>query len=298
MLLNRYRRWKFALAAGRLGRVWRDEVRPARRVARARGRLRSLGRLLSDLAFLLRVERVSIFAQFALGFALAAPRWSAAEVRLLVLAIFCLGPCLYGGLYALNDAADAAADRLNPAKRGRPVAAGRISPLAARGLGGALVLTGLGLALALDVRVFVLGLVFTVINLLYTHVFKHRRWFDLFFNMATHPLRLGGGMWLAGSVAHWPLLVVWSLVILSDCAIKRLYELRTAPLASRPVLRRYNAAHLLRFVAVCQGVGLGVCVFLPPVELILGALALSWSFILAFGHRQACAGRILARLGR
>jgi 4-hydroxybenzoate polyprenyltransferase len=298
MLLNRYRRWKFALTTGPLGRVWREDVRPARRLARARGRLRLLRRALSDMAYLLRLERVPFFAQLVVGFALATPHWTAADVRLLILAILCLGPCMYGGLYALNDAADAAADRLNPAKRNRPVASGRISPLAARRLGMALVLTGLGLALALDVRVFVLGLALALTNLLYTHVFKHRRWFDLVFNMITHPLRLGGGMWLGGGLGHWPLLVIWSLAILSDCAVKRLYEMRTAPLASRPVLRRYTAVQLLRFTAVCHGAGLGLLPFLAGPDQILATAMLSYSFVLLAGHRLPVASRIVQVFGR
>jgi len=300
MLLNYYRRWKFALAAGPLGRVWREEVRPARRVARARGQLRGLGRRLADVAYLLRLERVVFFLQFGLGFALAAPRWDLADLRLLVLAIVCLGPCLYGGLYALNDAADAAADRLSPAKRRRPVAAGRISPLAARRLGMALVLTGLGLALLLDERVFALGLAFAAINILYTHVFKHVRWLDLIFNAITHPLRLGGGLWLGGGLTHWPLLAVWALICLANSGVKRLYELHTAPPASRPVLRRYTAPQLMRLLAACQGAALGLCLclFLPPVELVLAGAALLWSLAVVLGYRWPIAARVVALFGR
>ncbi len=293
MLLNRYRRWKYALAEGPLGRVWREEVRPARRVARARGQLRGLRRRLADLAYLLRLERVVFFIQFGLGFALAAPRWDLADIRLLVLAVFCLGPCLYGGLYALNDAADAARDRLHPAKRLRPVASGRIPVPQARRIGLGLVALGLALALLVDGRVFAVGLMLALLNILYTHLFKHVRWLDMVFNAATHPLRLAGGLWLAGGLAHWPVLAVSALVILSNCSVKRLYELRTAPPASRPVLRRYSAAQLLRFTAICQGAALGLLPFLTGADLVVSVLALIYSFIVLAGHRLPIASRIM-----
>ena len=129
---------------------------------------------------------------------------------------------------------------------------------------------GLGLAAAVDWRVFVLALAFLVINRLYTHWFKHLPVFDLIFNMATHPLRLAGGMWLAGGWSHWPVLPAWGLACLVNCAVKRLYELHTAPLASRPVLRRYTQARLLRLIAACLGAVVGLWPFLR-----------GWDFVLA-----------------
>ncbi|MBR1608607.1 MAG: UbiA family prenyltransferase, partial [Kiritimatiellae bacterium] len=47
-------------------------------------------------------------------------------------AVFCL---LSGSVYAFNDARDAAADRVHPEKRRRPVASGRVSVREALGLG-------------------------------------------------------------------------------------------------------------------------------------------------------------------
>jgi hypothetical protein len=139
----------------------------------------------------------------------------------------------------------------------------------------------------------VLALALAAVNVLYTHVFKHVRWLDMLFNAATHPLRLAGGLWLGGGLAHWPLLVVSVLVILSNCSVKRLYELGTAPLASRPVLRRYSVAQLLRFTAVCQGAALGLLPFLTGADLIVSVLALIYSFIVLAGYRLPIASRIV-----
>jgi 4-hydroxybenzoate polyprenyltransferase len=294
MLLNRNRQWRPEDWAARLGRAWRQEVRPTRRRARTRGLLRRLG----DLAYLVRVEKVFLFGQLVAGYALADPDWEAADLRLLALTVLCLGPCLYGGLYALNDAADHAADRLNPVKRRRPVAAGRIRPGQARRLGRALVILGLVLAAGLDGRVFVLALAFAAINLVYTRWFKHLPGLDLVFNMATHPLRVAGGMWLGGNWSHWLLLLAWGFVGLANCAIKRLFELRTAPLASRPVLRRYTEPRLLRIIAASLGAAVGVWPFLRGLDFALAGLLLAWSFALLASHRMPIAGRVAAILSR
>src|SRR3972149_1849902 len=74
-----------------------------------------------DVLRLIRVEDYGTFIQLVIGFVLAGGQdgWYLAGV----LAI--LAPCVYGGLYALNDVHDAAADRLHPLKCTRPVAAGR-----------------------------------------------------------------------------------------------------------------------------------------------------------------------------
>lgn len=293
MLVNRYRRWRMALTAG-----WTAQF-PARvRASRGAAQARWLRSRLLDLAYLFRLERVALFGQLAAGFALAAPRWDAGNVRLLILAIFCLGPCLYGGLYALNDAADAARDRLNPAKRGRPVASGRISPTQARWLGAALVGLGLTLALWLDARVLALGLGFLAINLAYTHIFKHLPGWDLVFNMLPHPLRLAGGLWLGSGLEHWPLLVVWALVCLADCIVKRLHEARLAPLASRPVLRCYTERGLLRLHAVCLGAALGIWPSLAGWDLAAAGVGVLWAAMLVAGHRLPLARRVVRIMGR
>lgn len=294
MLLNRYRHWREGGWRARLGRAWRQEARPTRRRARTRGLLRRL----RDLAYLVRVEKVLLFGQLAAGYVLADPQWEAADLRLLALTVFCLGPCLYGGLYALNDAADHAADNLSPAKRGRPVASGRIQPGQARRIGLGLVLLGLVLAASLDGRVLVLGLAFLAINLLYTRWFKHLPGLDLVFNMITHPLRLAGGMWLGGDWSHWPLLLAWGLAGLANCAVKRLFELRTAPVASRPVLRRYTEPRLLGIIAVCLGAAVGVWPFLQGVDFAIGGVLLAWSFALVAGHRLPVARRLAAIVSR
>jgi 4-hydroxybenzoate polyprenyltransferase len=69
-------------------------------------------------------------------------RWdepAAAGASLLAFAAMCL---VSAGIYAINDARDAAADRLHPRKRLRPVAAGKVSPAAAVAFGLGLIAAG------------------------------------------------------------------------------------------------------------------------------------------------------------
>jgi hypothetical protein len=86
---------------------------------------------LRDLFRLMRVEDYGTFIQLIIGFVLAGGR----DWMYLAGALTILAPCVYGGLYALNDAHDADADRLHPLKKTRPVAAGRIDPQLATMLG-------------------------------------------------------------------------------------------------------------------------------------------------------------------
>lgn len=249
---------------------------------RSRGRaLKARSSRLRDLAFLVRLSRCCLWLQFLAGYALVHEPWRPDDAYILAGTIFALGLCLYGGLYALNDARDAAADRLSPRKRGRPVAAGRLSPTLARRVGWTLSLLGLALAAALDPRVFVLGLGFLAVNLLYTYGLKHVPWLDLVCNMITHPLRFAGGLWLGGGLAHWPLLLAWGVPALAFCALRRLHELRTAPVESRPVLRYYTQARLLRLVTACLGLLLGVWPFMRGLDFAIttAGLALALGFV-------------------
>jgi hypothetical protein len=85
---------------------------------------------------------------------------------------------------------------------------------------------------------------------------------------------------------------------LANCAVKRLYELRTAPPASRRVLNSYTEPQLLRFTAVCLGVALGLCPFLIGIDLVIAGVVLVWSFSLVVGYRLPIAKRVMHRLGR
>jgi 4-hydroxybenzoate polyprenyltransferase len=249
-----------------------------------------------DLARLTRLERVLVFGLLVVGYALGRPAWGWDDLALLTGAVLALGPLLYGGLYALNDAHDHAADRLSPLKRSRPVAAGRITPAAARRIGLALMGLGLAGALALDARVFALGLALAVVNVLYTHALKRVPGLELLGNSVTHPLRLAGGLWLAGAAGHWPLLAAWWLMVLAGCAFKRLVERRTLRPGARPVLRAYTEQGLKLVVVASLGLAALIWPALPDLDRVAAGLALSLLTLLIAGHVWLPETRRLGRL--
>ncbi len=173
-----------------------------------------------DVLRLIRVEDYGTFVQLIIGFFLAGGQ----DWLYLASALTILAPCVYGGLYALNDVHDAEADRLHLLKRTRPIAAGRINSESASLLAVGLISFGVGNALFFDFKVLVLALLFVAINLAYTFKFKTVPYLEIILNMITHPLRFAAGLWLAGSWVHWPLLTVWILATFRSPFLRRLEE--------------------------------------------------------------------------
>lgn len=161
-------------------------------------------------------------------------------------------------VYLINDVVDAERDRLHPAKRLRPVAAGRLSQRAA------LVLALAGLALAglasLLIGEPVLAVVigsYAALSLLYSSWFKHVPWLELGFVASGFVLRaLGGAVATHVPPSGW-FLTVCSLGALMVAAGKRYTELAALgprAAAHRPVMRWYSAPLL----HACQRLAIAV----------------------------------------
>ena len=159
-------------------------------------------------------------------------------------ALFC---ALASGIYCWNDALDADADRVHPAKRHRPVAAGVISRRAASGVGSTLVLSALLLALPLGLDVAGVLLAYCLLNVAYATWLKRVVILDVFALAAFFVLRL-----LAGSAAVGVRPSVWLLLCGGLLALflgfaKRRHELGVLGTESRhhrSVLAQYDAAFL------------------------------------------------------
>jgi 4-hydroxybenzoate polyprenyltransferase len=91
-------------------------------------------------------------------------------------ALYCL---LSSGVYALNDAADAAADARHPVKRRRPVAAGRIPRSVAVVVGAILLGTALAGGWILHHGFFWTEVAYVLLQLLYIGVLRHKFLLDL-----------------------------------------------------------------------------------------------------------------------
>lgn len=153
------------------------------------------------------------------------------------------GFCLASSLaYVVNDLADRDLDRAHPVKRARPIAAGRIPLLVARGYAVAIAIA-LGAVVAVGPAIPWWPLaVYIALNLAYSRWLKHVPLLDICVVSAGFGLRVLHGYGATeGSVSGWLLVAV-----LTACLVvvvgKRRHELTTGAAAHRPALRGYNLA--------------------------------------------------------
>lgn len=157
---------------------------------------------------------------------------------------FCL---VASGVYALNDVADRAEDRMHPVKRERPVAAGRIGVATAIWTGVLLVVAALVLAwMVRPLLVAVVG-AYVVLNVLYTLWLKRLVLLDVFAIAAFFVLRLlAGAVAVAVQPSVWLLLCGGLLALYLGFAKRRreLLLLGDASSDHRSVLSHYSPAFL------------------------------------------------------
>ena len=157
--------------------------------------------------------------------------------------------------YLLNDVSDYDADRLHPVKRLRPIASGAVSRMAAVRV--ALILFAAGFAypalvvMFLPTRTLAFGtvLAYTVMQCLYTGLFKRIPYVDVFTLAAGFVLRaVAGAAIITAYVSPWLLVCTLTLsMFLAFC--KRKNEKETAS-ESREVLRRYHPMALKACIVV------------------------------------------------
>ena len=241
--------------------------------------LRYYDRLHSFLR-LIRVEDYGTFVQLIIGYVLAGGN----DGWYLLGALTILGPCIYGGLYSLNDVHDFVADRQHPFKCTRPIAAGTIDPQSGFKLGVGLISIGIGAAFVFDPKVLALALLFVTINLAYTFWLKRIPYLEIILNTITHPLRFAAGLWMAGSGGHWFLIAVWSLAVFAITTLKRIKEMRESSVAVRPVLQYYSEAGLKSLIVISLVLLLGLWPFTSGWDFILTDAWLVFSLIAIVGY--------------
>ncbi len=159
-------------------------------------------------------------------------------------AAFCL---LSSAIYAFNDLRDADSDRLHPVKRLRPIAAGTVSPEAARVLIGVLLLlAGLCAALAgsFSGPAWLALATYLALNIGYSCGLKAVPIVDVAILVCGFLLRvLYGGAVIGVPVSSWLYLTVTALSFYL-CLGKRRNELAQDGTERREVLKHYTAAFL------------------------------------------------------
>ena len=185
------------------------------------------------------------------GFALNAPRLRAA---LLAFAAFCLAA---SAVYAFNDVIDRKEDREHPLKRTRPVAAGRMSPLAACMVSAVLALLSLGLSGMSGLSVMSWIAAYLTLNVVYSLVLKNIVLLDVFCIAGFFLIRLLTGAAAVHVKPSMWLLVCGGLLSLYLGFAKRRHELTMlgeGASAHRGVLREYDAALLDQISSVLLAV--------------------------------------------
>ncbi len=162
------------------------------------------------------------FVFAALIFSQSLTRWDRCSQVLLGALVFCF---ISSTAYVLNDILDAPEDRQHPAKKLRPIAAGRISPAQAGTVGLILGAIALVEAWRLDSRFFGIVVAYLALNALYSTFLKRIVLLDVFIVAAGFLFRvIGGGLVIRVAISPW-LIVCTTLLALFIALTKRRHEL-------------------------------------------------------------------------
>ncbi len=160
-------------------------------------------------------------------------------------AAFCL---LSGGIYALNDVLDLAADRMHPRKQNRPLPSGRISVPVALLVSGLFLLAGLSWSYALSVNFGFIATAYVATNIVYSLGLKRAVVLDVLLLSAGFVYRAVAGVAIVGHfltevyLSYWLILCAFLLSLFLALA-KRRHEIATlgeAAAAHRASLANYS----------------------------------------------------------
>jgi 4-hydroxybenzoate polyprenyltransferase len=183
---------------------------------------------------------------FTLGHAPFLPGFLRATLGAL---LFC---CLSSAAYLINDARDVETDRLHPAKRNRPVAAGELRPSTAMTAAGALAVIGLAGAFAAGTAFGIVALVYFCVTLAYSFALKHVVLLDVMALAAGYVLRAVAGAAILGVPASFWLALCTLLLALFLGLCKRRGELtaRADSATARAILEEYTVPLLDQMISV------------------------------------------------
>lgn len=189
---------------------------------------------------------------FALGDSTQRLTWTAVVTTLGAALLFCL---ISSGVYAINDACDAEADRQHPVKRLRPVAAGEITVRAAWGLGIAWLIAGLAAGFALSPAFAAVAALYVAVQVGYSLLWKHVALLDVFVIAGGFVLRaVAGAKALDVPISPWLLLCTLLLALFLALCKRRSEWVREAPdgepKGGRAALEQYNEKLLDQLIGI------------------------------------------------
>lgn len=135
---------------------------------------------------------------------------------------FILFSILASSIYIFNDLMDVNEDRAHPTKKYRPLASGKVSPKSAKMLILLLSLFSLGISFVFNTELFIVLLVYFVLNIAYSLKLKHIAILDIFIIATGFVLRLFAGSAVTGiSLSMWIILMTFLLAIFLALAKRR-----------------------------------------------------------------------------
>ena len=177
---------------------------------------------------------------------------SVAIHTLIAFVAFCLAS---SAVYCFNDIWDAAADRLHPRKRTRPIAANVLPASVAMAAAGILAAASIAVATPNPLRLVIV--IYLAANIAYALGLKHQPVIELAFVASGFLLRaIAGGPATGIPLSQFFLIVAsfGSLFMVAGKRLSELVQLGDEATLSRPILATYSQSYLRMVVAVSAGV--------------------------------------------
>ena len=171
-------------------------------------------------------------------------------------AIYCIGA---SGVYMINDARDAEADRLHPLKQLRPVASGEISSNAATWVGTLLIAVAIAVSSLITAHFAIALVSYIVISVAYSLWLKNEPVIDISIVAFGFLLRaISGGLATSLPISVWFLTVAafGSLFMVSGKRYAEVIETGASASSHRLVLGSYSPAFLNYVRSVSSGVAI------------------------------------------
>jgi 4-hydroxybenzoate polyprenyltransferase len=168
-------------------------------------------------------------------------------------AAFCV---LSSFAYVLNDISDREADRLNPEKRGRPLACGDLTITQATGFAIALGASAMSLSIALGRNFFAIALIYIAMQFGYSLYARQHVVLDVVVVATGFVLRaFAGGVAVGAEVSPWLAFITFMLAMLLVLARRRheLVAMGNGAAAHRGVLAQYSVRLLDQMLAIVAG---------------------------------------------
>ena len=199
---------------------------------------------------------------------------------LLTFVAFCLAS---SAVYLFNDIVDRERDRLHPAKRDRPLAAGTLTPATAAAAG--LLLLAAGVALSWNAGAAADAvLAYVVLQVLYSSWLKHLVVIDVFAIAAGFTLRVLAGVWaIDAPLSPWLIACTLQLALFLALCKRRAEAVSVEggdDFTQRPILAEYQGGAADVMVSVVPAAQLGATPIDPTSQ--AGAPGMVWTLPFVF----------------